>query len=313
MNWCQEEKLSWLQWFCVKVLKAGEIPHHVAFIMDGNRRFAKKVNVEISEGHRSGFDNMIKTYNMCEIFGIDEVSVYAFSIENFKRSKDEVDALMEIFRVEIDKLKSDKDEIMKNNMCFRFIGNLELLPQDVQILMSEVSEMTKENTGRILNIFAAYTSREEIARAIREVANGVERGWLKSSDVNQTLLENCLYTNKCKPIDLVVRTSGEVRLSDFCCGKVRTQCLFLLKRSGRNMDFGTYKENGITAKEKIETEEIYENANKQYREMNNHNPRLPDAQKNKQIQLLINAREDRVTSFLRYLEEKRSKNSLTKI
>ncbi|WAR06858.1 DHDDS-like protein [Mya arenaria] len=170
MSWFPEKRTqdSWVHRFCSSILKCGPIPNHVAFIMDGNRRFAKKNSMESAEGHLKGFDKLAETLEWCLHLGIKEVTVYAFSIENFKRSRDEVDCLMELAR-----------QKAKLNVCF------------------------------------SYTSREEICTAMRELAEGVEQGLIRETDVSEELLERCLYTNQSVEPDLLIRTSGEVRLSDF--------------------------------------------------------------------------------------------------
>ncbi|XP_065649838.1 dehydrodolichyl diphosphate synthase complex subunit DHDDS isoform X3 [Hydra vulgaris] len=198
-----------------KILKAGIIPQHVAFIMDGNRRFACKEKIERREGHNKGFHKLTEVLQWCYELGIPEVTVYAFSIENFKRSQDEVDTLLEIFKKELNKLLEKKDELTEYSVCIRFIGNIALFDYDIREIIFKVINLTKNNNRSFLNIAMAYTSRDEITYAIREIAVGVDKGMILESDIDEELLENCFYTNKCKPVDLVIRTSGEVRLSDF--------------------------------------------------------------------------------------------------
>eukprot|EP00057_Strongylocentrotus_purpuratus_P034643 XP_796039.3 PREDICTED: dehydrodolichyl diphosphate syntase complex subunit DHDDS [Strongylocentrotus purpuratus] len=206
---------TWLQSFCLRVLKCGPVPQHVAFIMDGNRRFAKKKSVQTLEGHSLGFEKLAETLQWCLDLGITEVTVYAFSIENFKRSRQEVDGLMELARKKFLRLLEEKDQIMKHGVCVQVIGDLNLLPRDVQEVVAEAMFISRNNTRATLNVCLAYTSRQEMANAVKEVALGVEEGILEPSDVSEELLEECLYTHRCKDPELLVRTSGEVRLSDF--------------------------------------------------------------------------------------------------
>ncbi|XP_062841682.1 dehydrodolichyl diphosphate synthase complex subunit DHDDS isoform X2 [Trichomycterus rosablanca] len=186
MSWIREGELSLLERLTANILKAGPMPKHVAFIMDGNRRFARKKHVERQEGHTQGFDKLAETLRWCLNLGIHEVTVYAFSIENFKRSKEEVDGLMELAEEKFARLLSEQ--------CF-------------------------------LNVCFAYTSRYEIANAVKEMAWGTEQGLIKSSDVSEALLSQCLYTSSSPDPDLLIRTSGEVRLSDFLLWQTSHSCI----------------------------------------------------------------------------------------
>lgn len=193
----------------------GPIPRHIALIMDGNRRYAQKNSMGRAEGHLRGFDKLAETLEWCLDLGITEVTVYAFSIENFKRSKEEVDCLMELARQKFARLMEEKETLQKNGICIRVLGNLALLPKDVQESIAEAMSFTKHNTRAVLNVCFAYTSREEMCHAIKEVSEGVQLGLIKESDINEELLEKCMYTYASKDPDLLIRTSGEVRLSDF--------------------------------------------------------------------------------------------------
>ncbi|KAK2172055.1 hypothetical protein NP493_997g01065 [Ridgeia piscesae] len=206
---------SWIGGFCNEVLKVGPIPRHIAVIMDGNRRFAKKKSLERSEGHLKGFDKLLETLEWCQELGVTEVTVYAFSIENFSRSQEEVDGLMELARQKFTHFMQERDMIERNGLCIRVIGNVSLLPKDLQDVISQVVHMTKHHNRTFLNVCFAYTSRDEICCAMRELAQGVQMGHIKESDISETLLSQCLYTNKSPDPDLILRTSGEVRLSDF--------------------------------------------------------------------------------------------------
>jgi len=215
MSWFPQQKRTWLERLCCKVLCAGATPRHVALIMDGNRRFAKKCSIEKIEGHVQGFNKLAETLEWCLDLGIKEVTVYAFSIENFKRPKEEVDGLMDLAVEKFKKLLEEKDKLMEQELCVRVIGNLSLLPKDLQKIIAEAVLLTKTNNRAILNVCFCYTSREEISTAIREIAHGVKEGKLRASDCSEELIEKCLYTNKSPHPDLLIRTSGEVRLSDF--------------------------------------------------------------------------------------------------
>lgn len=225
----QNHSTTWFQRLCGKILQSGPIPKHVAFIMDGNRRFASKKCIERSQGHMKGVEKLTEVLEWCLNLGISEVTVYAFSIDNFKRSKEEVECLMELARQRAKRLLEEKDELNKHGVCVRLIGNLNLLPQDIQNIIVEVVNLSKNNTRAFLNICLAYSSQDEISTAIKDVAEGVQMGLLKTSDVDQQLLQNCMYTNKSPNPDLLIRTSGEVRLSGFLAWQSTFSCLSFLK------------------------------------------------------------------------------------
>uniref|UniRef100_A0A336KQR1 Alkyl transferase n=1 Tax=Culicoides sonorensis TaxID=179676 RepID=A0A336KQR1_CULSO len=214
-SWVRESKLNWYERLAVNVVKIGNIPRHVAFIMDGNRRFATKAHIESREGHAAGFDKLSETLQWCLDLGIQEVTVYAFSIENFKRNQDEVDSLMSLAREKFQKLLDERDKLHERGICIRIIGNMSLLPKDILKTMAEAVLLTKDNKTAILNVAFAYTSRDEITNTIKTLAAGVKDDAIQVQDINETLFNECLYTNKSPNPDLLVRTSGEVRFSDF--------------------------------------------------------------------------------------------------
>ncbi|XP_074658903.1 dehydrodolichyl diphosphate synthase complex subunit DHDDS-like [Tubulanus polymorphus] len=216
MSWVREsDGGGWVHQLCRGILKTGAVPKHIAFIMDGNRRFANKRSLDRAAGHLMGFEKLAETLQWCRDLGIYEVTVYAFSIENFKRSKDEVDSLLELARQKFQKLLEEKDQLKKHGVCVRVLGNVTLLPNDIQELIADAVCSTKDNDRAFLNVCFSYTSREEICAAIRDMAEGVQLGLLDESDIDDELLEECLYTNHSPNPDLLVRTSGECRLSDF--------------------------------------------------------------------------------------------------
>ncbi|XP_028413598.1 dehydrodolichyl diphosphate synthase complex subunit DHDDS-like [Dendronephthya gigantea] len=223
------QQTSWVRDFFNNVLKCGEIPRHVAFIMDGNRRFAKERQQPRAQGHESGFQKLAETLQWCLELGIYEVTVYAFSIENFKRSKEEVDQLMELTKQKIAKIMEEKEKIMDRGVCIRVLGDLTLLPPDTRKAVAEVVRFSKNNTKCFLNVCLAYTSRHEITEAVKLMAEGVELGILEPSDVTESLLDKTLYTNKSPDPDLLIRTSGEIRLSDFLLWQTSHTCLIFEK------------------------------------------------------------------------------------
>ncbi|KAM4579955.1 dehydrodolichyl diphosphate synthase complex subunit DHDDS isoform 1-T5 [Odontesthes bonariensis] len=225
MSWIQEGELNLFEKIFANVLKAGPIPKHVAFIMDGNRRYARKKNMERQEGHMQGFNKLAETLRWCKYLNIPEVTVYAFSIENFKRTQDEVDGLMELAKQKFERLLEERENLEKHGVCIRVLGDLNMLPLDLQQAIAKAVVSTRTHNKCFLNVCFAYTSRYEITNAVREMAWGVEQGLIKASDVSEALLSECLYSNNSPNPDLLIRTSGEVRLSDFLLWQTSHSCL----------------------------------------------------------------------------------------
>lgn len=215
MSWIKQTKLTWLQSVAVRVLKAGKVPSHLAVIMDGNRRFARKQNMRSVEGHVQGFDKLAEVLYWCSELGVTEVTVYAFSIENFKRSKDEVDGLLDLALQKLRNMLNEMNKIHEHGVCIRVLGNLSYLPVELQQVVAEVVHETQGNSRCFLNICLSYTSRDEICKAMQELATGVEKGILSPNDVSEAALSQAMYSRKSRDPELLIRTSGEVRLSDF--------------------------------------------------------------------------------------------------
>lgn len=223
MAWVRDGTITWIQRIAINVIKCGRIPTHIAFIMDGNRRFATKTNMPSrTDGHAKGFDKLSEALDWCLQLGIKEVTVYAFSIENFKRSAEEVDTLMVMAREKFGRLMEEKDKLNERGICIRIVGNLALLPLDLQQVMAEAMLLTEHNTNAILNVAFAYTSRDEITESMRTCVRACERGELRPDHVDDTLMRRCMYTRRSPDPDLLVRTSGEARLSDFLLWQVST-------------------------------------------------------------------------------------------
>lgn len=156
----------------------------------------------------------------CLEVGIKEVTVYAFSIENFKRPQEEVNTLMQLARDKFAKLLEEKERLNEKGVRIRVIGNIQMLPKDIQKTAAEAMLLTKDNNKSILNVAFAYTSREEITHSLKTIIEGVENNDLLAEDLNEALIDECLYTNKCSNVDLLVRTSGELRFSDYLLWQV---------------------------------------------------------------------------------------------
>uniref|UniRef100_A0A914Z3X0 Alkyl transferase n=1 Tax=Panagrolaimus superbus TaxID=310955 RepID=A0A914Z3X0_9BILA len=192
------------------------IPRHVAFILDGNRRYARSHGLgSVVRGHSAGFDRLTHVLDWCRELGIQEVTLYAFSIENFKRSKEEVGGLLGMAKQKFEKLLRERQKLEEKQICFRFFGRLELLPIELQKLMAEIEEITKDFKRGFVNVCLAYTSRAEVTAAMNDIRKGVEAGLIEEDDVDEALISQCLDTRKSIPIEMLIRTSGEHRLSDF--------------------------------------------------------------------------------------------------
>uniref|UniRef100_A0A061SF59 Alkyl transferase n=2 Tax=Tetraselmis sp. GSL018 TaxID=582737 RepID=A0A061SF59_9CHLO len=213
--WFQNQASQLLKRIVLFILREGPVPRHVAFIMDGNRRFARGRLLSRAEGHREGYDRLVDALKWCLELGVKFVSVYAFSVENFKRSSEEVDDLMQLAVNKLEEILKERDLMEKHKVNVRVIGELGLLRPDVRRAAARVMSATRTNTGGVLNICFSYTSQHEMAGALRKAARGLREGILAEGDVTCRLLGRCLHTRGCPPVDLLVRTSGETRLSDF--------------------------------------------------------------------------------------------------
>nr|CAI5843606.1 unnamed protein product [Callosobruchus analis] len=228
MSWIVDNQLTVFQKFCVNVIKCGPIPKHIAIIMDGNRRYALKNKMGKTEGHTKGFERLAECLLWCRELGVKEVTVYAFSIENFNRTKEEVDTLMSLAKEKFEKVFEEKDKIMMEGIKIRVIGNLSLVPEDIRILLAKSVLLTKDNDKSILNIAFSYTSRDEIVHSMKTVVEGLEARKIEPKDVDVDLLSYCMYSNQSPDPDILIRTSGEVRLSDFLLWQIaeNTQICF---------------------------------------------------------------------------------------
>ncbi len=193
-------------------IKADSLPLHVGIIMDGNRRWAKKRNLPVSAGHSKGAETFKKLALYCNKIGLRHLTVYAFSTENWKRSEKEISALMLLFRKY---LKMVMEEFKEENIRIKFIGDISRFSEDIKEMVKVIETETKNRTGLNLNIAMNYGSRAEILRAVRNISQKIESKKLKTEDINEQLLENNLYTKGQGDIDLIIRTAGEQRISNF--------------------------------------------------------------------------------------------------
>ena len=189
------------------------IPNHIAIIMDGNRRWAKDKNLPTMFGHREGVQALKKITRYANDFlGVKYLTVYAFSTENWNRKKDEVDFLM--FLVQ-DALKKEIDEMHAENVRIRFIGFYNELPGNLPKILEDAMELTKNNTGINLNVALNYGSRAEITNAVKEISRKVKADEIKVDDITPELISKNLLTKDIPDPDLLIRTGGEMRISNY--------------------------------------------------------------------------------------------------
>jgi len=188
------------------------LPKHIAIIMDGNRRWAKERNLSTKEGHKAGSKNLERMAKFCNNIGIQYLTVYAFSTENWKRTKEEVSALMFILRANLDSMLRKMD---LENIKLRVIGEKENIPSDIQKKIDKLIEKTKNNTGLVLNIAFNYGGRDEIVHATKVMAEKVKNGEIEIEDITQELIAKNIYTTGQPDPDLLIRTSKELRTSGF--------------------------------------------------------------------------------------------------
>lgn len=188
------------------------VPKHIGIIMDGNRRFSKKLMLKPWNGHEWGAKKVEKLFTWCQEFNIKELTLYTFSIQNFNRPKKEFDYLMKIFKENFDKLIDDK-RLDSNGIRINVIGRLHMFPKDVQDRLNRIMEKTKNNNDYVINFAMAYGGREEIIDATRKIAQQVKNGKLNIDDINEeTFSKNLYFANQ---PDLIIRTGGDNRTSNF--------------------------------------------------------------------------------------------------
>ena len=185
---------------------------HLAIIMDGNGRWAKERGLPRTQGHKEAFNRIIECFEYCKDYGIYVTSLYAFSTENWKRPKDEIAFLFKYLNIFFDR---EINKIMKDGTRIMVSGDISKLPEKTRKTVEKALEMTKNNKNFVLNICLNYGGKEELTRAARLIAEEVEEGKLKVEDINEQVMENHLYTAGLPNVDLMIRTSGEIRTSNF--------------------------------------------------------------------------------------------------
>lgn len=203
------------------------VPKHIGIIMDGNRRFSKRLMMKPWKGHEWGAQKVEKLFEWAKELSIRELTLYAFSVENFNRPKKEFLYLMDIFRKEFEKLKDDK-RIHENKIRINVIGRVWMFPKDVQQKIKEIMDMTKDYDNYIVNFAMAYGGRAEVIDATRKISEKVKKGELSVEDINEEAFGSALYMDD-EP-DIIIRTGGEKRLSNFLMWQGNYAELFFLDK-----------------------------------------------------------------------------------
>jgi undecaprenyl diphosphate synthase len=192
--------------------------------MDGNGRWAKKRSLNRIKGHREGAESVRDIVRVCREIGIEVLTLYAFSTENWQRPRQEVSALMSLLK---GFLRSEVAEMMENGIRLCAIGQIERFPDDVLKVLQDVIDMTRKNQGMILNLALSYGGRDEILTAARKIASDVRAGRLQPEEITEEVFSNFLYTQGLPEPDLLIRTSGEMRISNFLLWQIAYTELYI--------------------------------------------------------------------------------------
>ncbi|MCM8766227.1 MAG: isoprenyl transferase [Candidatus Omnitrophica bacterium] len=207
--------------------KENNFPQHIAIIMDGNGRWAKRRRLPRIMGHRKGIETAQKIIQACLKLGIKVLTLYTFSTENWKRPKEEIDFLIGMLR---EYLARYSKVFQEKNVCLKVIGHWEVLPEEIKKELVEIMEATKDNTAMVLNIALNYGGRKEIVDAVREIVRKVEKNEIAFQEIDENLFSNFLYTRGLPDPDLLIRTAGELRVSNFLLWQISYTELYFTKK-----------------------------------------------------------------------------------
>ncbi len=209
----------------IEELKSGSLPRHLAIIMDGNGRWAKQRGKLRIFGHENGVKAVRETVENSAKLGIEFLTLYAFSTENWKRPKLEVDTLMNLL---VSSLKKELKTLNKNSIKLNAIGNIASLPPKAYAELQEVIVKTSENNGMVLTLALSYGAREEIKHAVQEISLKVKNNIISPENIDDTIINSHLYTHNLPDVDLLVRTSGEHRISNFLLWQIAYAELYFM-------------------------------------------------------------------------------------
>jgi undecaprenyl diphosphate synthase len=204
--------------------QSGTVPVHIAIIMDGNGRWAKKRNLPRVAGHKEGVESVRDIVEVCGQLGVQHLTLYAFSTENWKRPKEEVSMLM---RLLMNALRDETDKLHKNNVRVNAIGDISALPVEVRNELSDAKKKTLNNTGLQLHLALSYSGRWDITQAVRTIADEIKNGNLSPDQITGDIIEKYLATQNIPDPDLLVRTSGEFRISNFLLWQLAYSEIFI--------------------------------------------------------------------------------------
>jgi tritrans,polycis-undecaprenyl-diphosphate synthase [geranylgeranyl-diphosphate specific] len=211
----------------IKALFKMSVPKHIAIILDGNRRFSKRLMMKPWKGHEWGAKKVEALLDWCKELDIKELTLYAFSVENFNRPKEEFDYLMDLFRKEFDRIRGD-ERIDLNKIRINFIGRISMFPKDIQDSMRSLMDKTRIYSDHIINFAMGYGGRTEVVDAARKIAEQVRSGNLDLDKINEETFAKCLYMDD-EP-DLVIRTGGDKRTSNFLIWQANYAEWFFLEK-----------------------------------------------------------------------------------
>ena len=210
----------------LKKINKSKIPNHVAVIMDGNGRWAKKIGKERFFGHNSGVNSVRDTIEASIDLGVKNLTLYVFSMENWKRPETEVKALMHLLFSSID---SELENLNKNNIRLSVIGQKDLLPEKTKKRLIEAVDQTSKNTGLKLNLAISYGAKQEIIEAVKSISNKVKKNIISLENIDENIINDHLYTRNLDNVDLLIRTGGEIRVSNFLLWQISYAELFFLE------------------------------------------------------------------------------------
>ena len=210
----------------LKKINKSKIPNHVAVIMDGNGRWAKKIGKERFFGHNSGVSSVRDTIEASIDIGVKNLTLYVFSMENWKRPEAEVKALMHLLFNSID---SELENLNKNNIKLSVIGQKDLLPDSTRKRLMEAVDQTNNNTGLKLNLAISYGAKQEIIEAVKSISNKVKKNIISLENIDENIINDHLYTRNLDNVDLLIRTGGEIRVSNFLLWQISYAELFFLE------------------------------------------------------------------------------------
>jgi len=235
----------------IENLKNTNLPKHIAIIMDGNGRWAKQKGKLRVFGHENGVKTVRDTVQNCVKLGLEHLTLYTFSTENWNRPKLEVETLM---RLLVSSLKKELQTFLKNNVKLNTIGNIESLPKRVYKELNEVMDKTKANTGMTLTLALSYGAREEIKNAVQQISIKVKNNIISPENIDETIINNHLYTHNLPDVDLLIRTSGEHRISNFMLWQIAYSELYFI-----DVFWPDFKENHL-----VKAIENYQNRERRF-------------------------------------------------